>query len=140
MKRLMILVAALAAAPFAQAVDVNQSLVITHAGNTILESKVAFHGMTQAQADALNAKGDKFLDNVRNQGKMSKKNGDFSITLDGNTVKDDGTVVKGAMVVFDKLTLPDMNKVMRANQAYIGDVISGSEVEAVKGKKQPWGK
>lgn len=139
MKRL--IVAAFAAAcGSAFAVDVNQSLVVTHAGTTILESKLSFHGMTQAQADALNAKGDKFLDNVRNQGKMSKKGGDFSITLDSNTVKDDGTVVKGAMVVFDNLTLPDMNKVMRANQAYIGDVISGSEIEAVKGKKQPWGK
>src|SRR5574340_631900 len=127
MRKAAILTLSILASTAACAVDVTQTLTITHAGAPVLDSNVHFLGMTQAQADQLAAKGNKFLDAVRAQGKMSKAKGAYSIVLDGSTKGDDGKVAKGPLVSFDGLTLSDMNKVMRANAKYIEDLIGESE-------------
>lgn len=120
----------------ASAIDVKHKLSVSEANSPVVEMTATYTGMTKAEYAQLVAAETKLFSATEQVGKG--KSGNYSVVFSGTIIGDDGKENVLAPVILDKLTLQDVNKVMRANQKYMGDLINGSETNAAKGKK-PWG-
>jgi hypothetical protein len=147
MNKMKLLLAALAltVSGYAAAIDLKHGLSVTEAGVPMLEMGVTYTGLTKPEYAQLLTVENKFINAVEqvaaNAARASKdKNrvAEYVVTLTGVVTMDDGKVTELAPVVIDKLTLKDINKIMRANQTYMSTLVNNSEMNAAKGKKA-WG-
>ena len=125
-----------AAASFAQAQDtceMNMSMKMAHKGKDTLTVTSKYEGLTQADAQKINAQGMKVVDEAS---KGQNKRGDYTITFDGSNTC--GITV--APLITDGLTHKDIAKVWRQSQKFTESVVQQSEAHVAKGGKGPWGK
>jgi len=147
MNKFKLLVAALALtlSGYAAAIDVKHGFTITEANAPVLAMGVTYTGLTKAEYAQMVSVEAKFISAVEQVGataarasKDKNRVANYVVTLTGTITDDEGKANELAPVVIDKLTLKDVNKIMRANQTYINTLVQNSEMNAVKGKK-PWG-
>lgn len=128
------------------AADLKHGIVVTESNNPMLEMGVTYFGLTKAEHAQMLVTENKFL-NVTEQiavqaAKLSDKDKNrtavYAVTLTGQMTDDSGNTTVFPLIFYDKLTLKDINKIMRANNNYASELTSKSEMQAAKGKKA-WG-
>lgn len=130
----------------ANALDLTHGIKIAESEKPVLEMGVTYFGLTKAEHAQMLVTENKFLnatEQIAEQAaKMSAKDknrvGNYSIVLTGQMTDDSGNATLFPPIFYDKLTLKDVNKIIRANNNYASTLTSASEMNAAKGKK-PWG-
>jgi hypothetical protein len=147
MNKMKLLVAALvmSLSGYAAAIDVKHGLTITDAGKPVLAINAEYTGLTKPEYAQLLSQEAKFMSAIEqvatNAAKASKNKNrvaEYVLTLTGTVITDDGKVNEMPPVIVDKLALKEINRIMRANQTFIGALVNSSEANEAKGKKA-WG-
>lgn len=124
-------------AGLASAIDVANKLVITHDNEPVLELDAKYFGVTKAELGKMAKHDAKFVADATRIAN-GKKQGTYAISLLSAMTEDGKLLAAPAPILFEKLTLKEVNKIMRVNQNYSNALVADSELQDAKGKKA-WG-
>jgi hypothetical protein len=131
MKRLVFFLSALCFSFSALAVDIVATVAVKRAGNSVFTQQTTFHGVSDAEAKALERSAMPQLNNASQRQNKNKCSGcDWSI---------EWTWGSNPTIVTEQMSFSGVNKTLREGVRWLDDRVTAAEVNRQRGKVKPWG-